>query len=284
MKLKHIIILFFSVTCIQAIGQEQMNDAFFKQEEAKIWQLFDSLTISRDSYERDELADKIKDRVEEMLKKPGSFWFAFDSLKTISVVKSKKDEIRILTWVVPNLYGTYKHYGFVQTNEEAPRYYELMDKSDSLTRVDQRMLGPDNWFGAVYYELIDKRVNGKRVYTLLGLHPNNASTTKKVVDVMFFDDMGKLKFGAPIFQLPKKLQKRIVFEYSAQATMSLKYHKVKSFLFFKRNLIVFDHLSPPDLSLLNQFQYYGPDFSNDALKFKKGRWVYMEDVDARNEN
>ena len=46
--------------------------------------------------------------------------------------------------------------------------------------------------------------------------------------------------------------------------------------------IVFDHLSPKSPQFTGQYQYYGPDFSYDALEFKKGKWVYIKDVDVRN--
>lgn len=266
----------------QMFGQDASGDTAFAQEEQQIKELFDSLYVSGDNDEREGLTSKINNQVGEVLKKPGSFDYTFSGLKMITVVTSKKKDIRLITWMVPNLFGTYHHYGYVQLEGKSPKVYELSDNSNNLDKLEQRMLSPDNWFGAVYYELIEKKVNGTKTYTLLGLHGNNASTTMKVIDVMFFDDMGKLKFGAPIFQLPKKLQRRIVFEYSAQATMSLKYHKVRNFWLLKKNMIVLDHLSPPDLSLLNQYQYYGPDFSNDALKFKKGRWFYMEDIEVTN--
>lgn len=92
---------------------------------------------------------------------------------------------------------------------------------------------------------------------------------------MYFPHGSSPKFGTPIFNIGKKVKKRVIFEYNSQAIMSLRYDEDKK-------LIIFDHLSPPDPSLEGQYQYYGPDGSYDALKFKKGKWILLEDLDARN--
>ena len=34
----------------------------------------------------------------------------------------------------------------------------------------------------------------------------------------------------------------------------------------------------------NQFEYYGPDFSYDALELKKGLWNLVEEFDVKNLN
>lgn len=256
----------------------------FKELEQKLKEKFEEYNRSRDDAERQELAHEINAGVSEILTKPAFVGMEFEDLKIISMLKSKDGNLRIYTWVLPTLIGTYEFYGYVQPLKEdkLQKVRELVDVSESIEQPDRKFLDDHNWYGAVYYEMIEKKVDGKTMYTLLGWHPENAAINKKVIEVMYFDDAGRLKFGAPIFQLPKHIQRRIIFEYSAQASMSLKYHKVRKFLFFKQSMIVFDHLAPPDLALLNQFQYYGPDFSNDALKFKGGKWVYQSDIDARN--
>jgi len=73
------------------------------------------------------------------------------------------------------------------------------------------------------------------------------------------------------------MQCRILFEYSARVQMSLRWIDSKK-------MIVFDHLSPTKASLTGNYQYYGPDFSFDALRFENGTWELVEDVDVRNSN
>ena len=69
-----------------------------------------------------------------------------------------------------------------------------------------------------------------------------------------------------------------MFECSQEVSMSLRYNK-------KQNRIIYSHLGPRQEGgvLEGQYQYYGPDGSFDALEFKKGKWVTVEDIDARND-
>ena len=55
----------------------------------------------------------------------------------------------------------------------------------------------------------------------------------------------------PVFDGNGKTRKRIVFEYTRQASMLLKYDD-------DQHLIVFDHLSPPDKKLKGQVRYLWP--------------------------
>ena len=66
-----------------------------------------------------------------------------------------------------------------------------------------------------------------------------------------------------------------MFEYSNNAVMNISYEP-------KEKRFVFDHLSPENPNLKGMFQYYGPDFTYDALTLKKKRWTLTEDIDIKN--
>ena len=91
-----------------------------------------------------------------------------------------------------------------------------------------------------------------------------------------FDFNGTPRFGADIFNMQKKYPKRIIFEYSANCSMSLKYNN-------KKDSIVFDHLSPTSPQLEGQYQYYCNDMSYDGFGFRKGKWNYGMDLNAIND-
>jgi hypothetical protein len=112
----------------------------------------------------------------------------------------------------------------------------------------------------------------------LGYDPNDKLVRRKFVDVLYFKSNGTPVFGKDVFKFPKKNPKRLMFEYSSDVVMSLKYNK-------DRDQIVFSHLSSnrEDPILEGQVQYYGPDGSYDALELHKGRWNLIPDIDARNE-
>jgi len=58
--------------------------------------------------------------------------------------------------------------------------------------------------------------------------------------------------------------------------MSLKFHEKK-----KKNLIIFDHLSPTSPQLEGMYDFYVPDGSYDGFTWEKGKWIYIKDIDAR---
>ena len=90
---------------------------------------------------------------------------------------------------------------------------------------------------------------------------------------MYFDENGQPIFGIPVFLFNKQLQNRMVFEYSINATMSLRYdNRIK--------MIIFDHLAPPSSLYYGDYKFYGPDFSFDGLKFENGKWNYQENVNV----
>ena len=100
-------------------------------------------------------------------------------------------------------------------------------------------------------------------------------TSKRVIDVLYFDEQGNPQFGAPIFDNGKRKFSRIIFEYSAKVSMVMRYVP-------ESDMIIFDHLSPSEPRYSNDYRFYGPDFSYDGFKFEKGRWLLYSDLDMRN--
>jgi hypothetical protein len=115
----------------------------------------------------------------------------------------------------------------------------------------------------------------KTYYILLGWKGNTVKSTKKVIDVLSFNTAGEPVFGSAVFDGNGKTRKRVVFEYARQASMLLRYVP-------EQNLIVFDHLAPPDAKQKNKPESFGPDLTYDGYKLKNGRWVYVEQLDMRN--
>jgi hypothetical protein len=207
-----------------------------------------------------------------------SFTYPFDSLKHLGKITSPDKLFRIYTWNLVFNDGSYKYFGFIQYyREKRNEYivYQLHDNSNNIINPENVTLEPMNWYGALYYEIIKNKYSRRTYYTLLGWDGNNDLTRKKVIDVLRFGSSGKPAFGANIFKFDKKKRKRIFFEYSAKTNMTLTYNE-------KHDMIVFDHLSPSESSYKGLYQYYGPDFSYDAMYFDKGKWQLVKDVDVRN--
>jgi hypothetical protein len=208
------------------------------------------------------------------LKTPNSFYFPFDSVKSISILNSPDDKFRFFTWHVINDDGSHRFYGAIQMNTGgALKLYPLEDYSPFLKNPEDSVTDNHKWYGAQYYKIIP--VGGLNpYYVLLGWKGNTVESTKKVIDVISFKN-GNMQLGLPVFDEKGKSRKRIVFEYTEQASMLLRYVP-------EQHLIVFDNLVPPDKKSVGKPQTYGPDLSYNGFRLKNGRWELVENLDMRN--
>ncbi|GAA4915316.1 hypothetical protein GCM10023313_18460 [Mucilaginibacter defluvii] len=211
------------------------------------------------------------------LKLPGSFNYSFDSVKSISVLNAPDNRFRIFTWHVINVDGSYRFYGAVQMNTGgALKLFPLEDYSPLLKNPEDSVTDNRKWYGAQYYKIVSVKNSTTPYYVLLGWKGHTVKSTKKVIDAISFNRNGQPLFGADVFVgNGKKTRKRVVFEYSRQASMLLRYVP-------DDNIIVFDHLSPPDKSSSGKPETFGPDLSYDGYRLSNGKWQFVENLDMRN--
>jgi hypothetical protein len=213
------------------------------------------------------------------LEKDGAQNFIFDSLNSIARLEPEDKNFVIFNWEMPHSDGTFTYNALVlhkNTKSKSYQITQLIDASASIKRPETALLKPNNWFGAHYYKIITVKRKSKTYYCLLGADWNDKLSKKKLMEIMTLERDGSIKFGAPIINYNKVTLHRLIFEYSSNVSMSLKYDE-------KNKRIIFDHLSPIKEELKGQFQFYAPDLSYDGLKFKKGKWQHIENIDARNE-
>jgi hypothetical protein len=243
----------------------------------------------RQQFEKDSglLPDSVKEsihgNIEELFSSalllPDAFAYPFDSLKKVGRIISRDNKIRVFTWELIRSDGSHHYYGFVLCRRLDPENSLLIRLKNNTANTDDpglQVLSPENWFGALYYEIIECKWNDSPVYTLLGYDPNNIFTSRKIIDCFYLKDGSVPVFGAPIFMMNNKVRNRVVFEYSARVSMSLRYDE-------KQKRIVFDHLSPAKPSYEGNYAYYGPDFSYDEFKWINNFWVLTENIDIRNQ-
>ena len=216
--------------------------------------------------------------LQEVLQFERSFNYPFDSLKTISIKTSSDSKVRIYTWLLKKDNGSYQYFGFVHYKNKSKKRYEIItlnDNSENIRRPENEQLDNNNWYGALYYDIIYIKKKGRKYYTLLGWDGNNDISTKKIIDVMYFSGREKIKFGASIFKKGKITTKRFIIEYNATSTISVRYEE-------KEKRIVFDHLIPMRKNLEGLHEYYIPDGTYNALKYTNGKWELKNDVAANN--
>lgn len=224
-------------------------------------------------------ADDLMADFESVLKKEGSFYYAFDSLFPMGKVVSEDGLLRVFTWYSILANGNHIQYGLLQYNSREKKevlLYPLVDKSEEIEEPQTASLSNDNWYGATYYEIVESKSAYGKLYVLLGWDGNSIYSNKKVVESLVFTESGRPKFGKPVFVADRSKVKRIVFEYSRMASMMLKYSP-------EFEMIVMDHLSPSQPIYNGNRHYYGPDLSYDGLKFEDGLWRYYPTINYKPE-
>jgi hypothetical protein len=236
------------------------------------------LDTKKTEEERLSANNNFRDILKRCLEKEGSQKFIFDSLNSIARLEPEDKSFVIFNWEMPHTDGTFTYFAFVLHKNITTKSYqltELIDASANIKRPETALLKANNWFGAHYYKIIKVKRKRKTYYCLLGADWNDRLSKKKLMEVLSFEKDGSLKFGAPIINYNKVTLNRLIFEYTSSVSMSLNYDE-------NSKRIIFDHLSPIEEGLKGQYQFYAPDLSYDALKFKKGKWQHIENIDARN--
>jgi hypothetical protein len=234
------------------------------------------------------------------LKFDNSFYYPFDSFETIAKVYAPDSSFRIFTWQlffttpvkIPGKYTksgrdttfqkpVFRYYGVIQMRSTAMKIFPLFDAGDTLSYGTQQVLGPNNWWGQLYYNIIEKTVNGKSYYTLFGFEAGDETVRRKIIDILSFDTQGKPKFGAPMFYIKHDEDSlhyskadtltRFFIEYKLSASTVLNYDS-------KLEMIVFDHVAPPNEKAKGATFSYVPDGTYEGFKWTGNRWNWVEKV------
>ena len=248
------------------------------QKEQVASQLLTDLRSSTDDSKSLSLHTEFKKAMAELVRSKDFFDYPLQSLK-IADLRSSDESVRLLTWNVELSDLSYTYGGFVLHREEGRDrilVLELTDVLDPYSPKPENTIDQKNWYGAVYYKIIDFSFQGKTQYLLFGYDGGTTMSNFKILDVLSFSGQNA-KFGSPVFKDPKSLKKRVVFEYANMASMSLEFEP-------KCARIVFDHLSPESPALEGVASYYFPDMSYDAYVYDYDRelWNLEADVIATN--
>lgn len=280
---KTIIFLFFLFPAQDIISQEEYDFSNLNSYEEQLIDLFDTV-FANDSikfYQPDSLKIRLNNEIlnifDEALSEENSFYYPFGKIKQIGVKTSDDGLVKIITWNLKLSNGSYSYYGYIQhkiNKTSEPVTFKLFDKSENLIDSLNTEYSDTSWYGALYYKIITNTGVEDTVYTLLGWDGNNYLSTKKIIDILHFNEEGNPQFGKQVFKVDKQKSSRLVFEYSEKASMSLVYDE-------NLNMIVYDYLIPPVSAYKNQYQYYGPDGSYDALYFSDGKWIHYPNIDIK---
>jgi len=259
-----------------------------KADLAKLKQAEDSLLLLSELFAFDSLLDVRKKacyafipKFVQALKTTNSFYFPFDSLENVSRIYPPDSSFRIFTWQLVLPKGQFRYFGFIQMKNSSLKLFPLFDGSDTMTYHSQRITTHNDWYGALYYNIIAKQVDKKMVYTLFGFEAADVITRRKVVEVLTFDSEGKPKFGAPIFHIKKDDNEERYSSYDTLTRFFIEYkYNTSTFLNYDKNLemIVFDHVAPPSDKAKGATFTYVPDGTYEGFVWQSNRWNWVEKV------
>lgn len=278
-----IILLVLSILLFSGYARSQAVTYDLSEEEQELKGLFDQLRTSASDEEKKNINLKIIEWLDDILQDDRSFSYPFTITDKIGILNSDDHLLRIYNWNVVYAGNIPVYYGFVQhynKKKDEYDYWQLEDASEELSTPEMKTLGPDQWYGALYYQIITCKLGRETYYTLLGWDGNNSLINRKVIEILTFGTIGKPRFGKAVFQFvdesrPEHLltkKKRILFEYSAKGSMMLKYDAKKEFIFF-------DHLEPIELKYKDLRQFYAPNMMQDILRLEKGIWVHTPNAE-----
>ena len=248
-----------------------------EQIEKELSELLIDLRKAKSDKERKAINTDFKTKIEQVIEEDWSYDYSFESLKSIGKIYSQDKNVRIISWNVQWEDDSHSYFAYVlkkHARRDKHHVTELIDNSAMMPPQPTETLDSDNWYGALYYDIVDVKKGRKTYYTLFGYDAKNNLSTIKLLDVLYFTGK-RPNFGYPLFETQEGLAKRIYFEHAAKTVMSLKYDQ-------QRKMIIFDHLSPEAPGLAEFREFYVPDMSYDGYKYEDNKWVLKEDVIAYN--
>lgn len=270
--MRYFLSISFFLVIMTSMGFAQKPD--FDAELKEIDELLEGAAAYYLDEDKIEANDQVLKIFSEVLLDPSSFEYPMDSLKRISVINSPDGKLRVFTWNLMFDDMTHKCFGFIQYKADKDEIltYPLKDFYVERDSMERKYASYAEWYGAIYYDIIEKSDRKNTVYTLLGWRGNNLLTQQKIVETLEFDRHNLPVFGDNRLRLDRKKMRRAVYTYSIKTQMILRYNS-------KQDLIVLDHLSPSDPKLIGFFEHYGPDYSYDAFEYDKGKWYFVSDID-----
>ncbi len=269
--LRHVAVPLLLSVLFSFPSRSQNNDTLVDVEDSLL--IHYNAIMAQDPFQRDILAGQFFEELCSALLLDNSFEHLFDSLNKIGKIYSPDRRIRIFTWNIPVGMNDNLYYGIIQYYSKTEKKYSLLKLNDSIDFGQLRIRA--SWQKVLYYQIIETKHAGQKYYTLLGFDFHTPLSNKKTIDVLSIDDFDKLYFCEKLFHYEEKNQDRIVFEYNEKAVMMLRYDDDKK-------MIIFDHLAPSRPSMKGKYEFYGPDFTYDGLKFEKGIWVLYSNIDITN--
>ncbi len=264
------LVILFLIPAVRGKAQSQGTEEMLEN-------LFSRILDTRSDTERIRINDSINFIIDSYVTSDLIFSHRFENLRYLGQILSPDSRVKIITWNLILTDGTNWYFCYFIRRGENGRenhIYKLKGVNmDEAPRTDI-IYSPDDWYGALYYNIQPFRAGKETCYVVLGLDYGSLSVSRKIIDVLSFTDEGDIIFGKKCFIRGDETKLREVLEYAADGVVTLRLHNKKT--------IVFDHLVPISSGQEDNPEYYGTEFSFDAYKLKKGLWRFAKNVEVKN--
>jgi len=160
-----ILIILFSSSALYSKNNDLL---ILKNYEDSLNICFNSMANSKLDKDRIDANENILRIFRKILVNKNTFDYSFDSLKYVGIFRSIDNKLKIYNWNVPYNDGSNKYFGFIQyySKKNKQYLYELLDNSEEIENPEYSVLSNKNWYGALYYSILENKYRGKTYYTL----------------------------------------------------------------------------------------------------------------------
>ncbi|MFZ6052246.1 hypothetical protein [Halocola ammonii] len=268
----------FCLSLISVSGISAQKEGDFSAIENQLNYYQEVIGSSDNVDERIAASDSCKMLLNDNWNEPGFFDYPFERIQGMQVLTSPDERFRIFNWNIPLEDALHSYEAFLLIKDDSTdgelSWVQLEKSNRPPSNLKNRTLRADEWYGALYYNIIEMDRGRKDYYVLLGWDGKDGITNRKFIEVLSFDSRNEPRFGASVFHLENGVQKRVIFEYANEVSMSLKFYP-------RKERIIFDHLAPRSGGMEGNYAFYGPDLTFDALQLDKGKWTLESNVDVR---
>ena len=269
MKKIGIILLFFYYN-----GNGQLNKNLLDSLQKEMVVYADDMLNNSDNNARLKSDSIFTKKLVQALKNKFSFYYTFDSITQISKIYSPDSLFKIFTWDILLDNDLHIQRGAIQynTKEGELKLIPLFDVTNYDTTIFNKVSNNKNWVGAVYYNIIVNTFKNKSYYTLFGFDLNNSKSTKKILEVLYFNELNNPVFGGDFFDFKECENQyftinRLILEYKKDALVKLNYDAKNKEIFF--NYIISENNNNVDKST------FIPEGSLEYVRWEMGKWTYF---------
>lgn len=272
--MKNYLLLFLGLSIGYCSYAADIDSVSIEEAESTMAGLINDVLTSQELDVRESSSKKLEETLEKILNRKESYDYPFENLRGVSIQQPENKKFRIFTWQLYKDKSDYQYRGFIQTKEG--KVFRLKDNSADMRTVEFSLLKPENWYGALYYNMHAFKQDGQDMYLLFGYDAYDFYDRRKVLEVLYFDSSGRPRFGKTVLEMKdgrgrKRKVKRFLLEYSASVNVSLNYSE-------EQDMIIYDHLiygSP----IKSAGPTNVPDGSYCGMKLSKGGvWQYVDKV------